>query len=73
LLIAIGVTVNSFSGLFNSVVNAGFRLFSDTVTQELLIGYASDDDPVSTGIYVSYFIKKFFNFEVPDYQLGSVS
>lgn len=67
MLIAVGLIVNSFSGLFNAIVNAGFRLWGDTAAWDALETYYTNNDPVNLGISISYFFKEFFSFQVPDY------
>jgi len=67
MLIAIGIIVNSLSGLFNAIVNVGFRLWSDNTAWDALYTYYENDDPVNLGIEISYFFKAFFSFQVPDY------
>jgi hypothetical protein len=76
-VISIGRTVNSFSGFFNTLINFGFRLFTDTSTQDLIVGYAQgtyDTDldeagnAMKYGINFSIFMRKLLNVQVPDYQ-----
>jgi hypothetical protein len=67
-VISVGRTVNSFSGGFNTLINFGFRLFSDADVQDNIVSYAQDGDAKNYGIYLGYFLKKLLNVQVPDYQ-----
>ena len=64
--------VNTFSGLFNGIVNGIFRLFVSSTTQLINdfedVTLTDDERAFAVGIDVSKFVKEFFSFSVPDYQ-----
>ena len=53
LLVAIGKSVNSFSGTFNLIVNIGYRVNSDDDLQDGFVASVDGEDWNNAGMYLS--------------------
>jgi hypothetical protein len=54
LIVAIGKSTNSFSGLFNYIVNIGYRVNGDDEVQAEFVAAVDDEDWENAGLYLTY-------------------
>ena len=77
LVIAVGLSVNSFSGFFNTFTTIsiqGLNMLNLSAANNLLVmmyNASITNSPIAFGISIGMLISKTFNVQVPDVQPGS--
>jgi len=70
ILISLGRTLNSFSGVFNTLVTGFVYFLSWDADLQTMVSGASSDDPSAVGKVIGYIFQKIFNAAVPEVTYG---
>lgn len=70
ILISLGRTLNSFSGVFNTAVTGFVYFLSWDADLQTMVDGVTNDDPTAVGKIIGYIFQKIFNAAVPEVTYG---